>query len=61
MLTQTDAVEQRNLVDARGPLANGLSTEMAKVQGGLLVFLIVVLPPVEMITAVSPGCVNCTH
>jgi arylsulfatase A-like enzyme/Tfp pilus assembly protein PilF len=31
---RTDAAERRNLVDARGPLANGLSNEIAKVQGG---------------------------
>src|ERR1700738_2969653 len=33
----------------------------ANVQGELLVFLIVVLPPVEVMIAVSPGCVSCTH
>jgi arylsulfatase A-like enzyme/Tfp pilus assembly protein PilF len=31
---RADAGERRNLVDARGPLANGLSTEMSKVQSG---------------------------
>jgi arylsulfatase A-like enzyme/Tfp pilus assembly protein PilF len=31
---RADAAERNNLVDARGPLANGLSNEIAKVQGG---------------------------
>jgi Tfp pilus assembly protein PilF len=31
---RTDAAERRNLVDARGPLANGLSNEIAKAHSG---------------------------
>jgi len=31
---RSDAAERNNLADARGPLANGLSNEIAKVQGG---------------------------
>jgi arylsulfatase A-like enzyme/Tfp pilus assembly protein PilF len=31
---RADTAEQRNLVDARGPLANGLSTEISKVHSG---------------------------
>src|SRR5262249_40934759 len=34
---------------------------LAKVQGELLVFWIVVLPLAEVMTAVSPGWVSCTH
>jgi hypothetical protein len=33
----------------------------ANVQGGLWVFCSVTLPPVEVITAVSPGWVSSTH
>ena len=33
----------------------------AKLQGTLLVFTIVILPPVEVMTAVSPGWVSSTH
>jgi arylsulfatase A-like enzyme/Tfp pilus assembly protein PilF len=31
---RTDAAERRNVVDARGPLANGLSNEIAKTESG---------------------------
>ena len=34
---------------------------LAKVHGGLLVFLMVVLPPLRVMTAVSPGLVSWTH
>src|ERR1700710_2894463 len=34
---------------------------LAKVHGELLVFLIVVLPPLTVMTAVSPGWVNWMH
>src|SRR3954468_24129672 len=34
---------------------------LAKVHGGVLVFLIVVLPPAEVMIAVSPGLVSWMH
>jgi hypothetical protein len=34
---------------------------LAKVHGAVLVFLIVVLPPLSVMTAVSPGRVSWTH